>query len=1020
MLHPVEVAQQVAQPIEVSRLIPQSVEVSQQKHQPLEMSQQMLQPVELSQQIPQHVETYQPIPNSIEGPQFEREDLQKINEKYGVTTKVINYLQKNLETFHCIKCQTHICYSPQLISYWYKIYKNFRLQCDVCINHEVNEPNHAFAFHCCLKKKVKICFFCNFICDSSKAFHEHKNNSDHYNNLHKVLKILQKKYVFEISQIEVAKHPVVIQQSQSKSSNPIQIPSQLAVSQQPNSQMTLLSQLNSPSDLQQHSSLQQPPSQLRSLLQQATTHHIQTPSHQSTTLIQSHLQKPTPQFQSLLQQPKSKIQTDLQQSKTQIQPHLQKPKAQREPILQQARKIDILQKAVTKTGLSQNPTSNQPPASNPYLLHNQTNDHSLHTKSLGIQQMRTQLVSQSLPLQPHTPKHLKTPQPVITIHYPPQKHPKPHQPSILKETTEPIGISKHLIPQQSPTLHPLSQPLTILPSQSTLNRPGPSKSLEGLGAIMQERQEQNQQEGSLQRIRIALMEYKSLKEQEKPIQHKSQAQQEQNLQIQHNQQIIPVQQQTHLNSQLIQKQINLNPLNVDSQQHHHHRYVQSQTFNHPPPTYQRAIKLINKNHLQNKQIQQQHLKQQHNLHQHQIQHQHQKLNSNEGKISTTCHYQKQITAKAWGQQKQNQTNILQSKNNASNQVRSVLMNQNLQSFHDDVVPAPEEADILFDRLADQSQFEEAPPASGASATPHEPSQTSAELYKASPYIDISSDEELLEPPDPPSTPLFPLPQWHYPQPPTPAPSTPTPSITVPATLAPSTPAPSTPAPSTPASSTSAPSTPVPSTPIPSTPAPSTNAPSTPTPTLTALPIPASLKMSHATIWEPDTTPLPSRTPFTPAPSVGLNKIKIIVGKSESAGIDIVKVSDKSKDEIEICNTQQIKHIQSVPTLQLQCEDEAESGWNIRIEETYHIDETFELNNTSQKSQKFLETQSSINSHKKVNKPLTRIGNKNELCKEGDLFPECISTSIVSQKNMIRKKMPNLKPLKIHTQMIKRK
>ncbi|CAL4086661.1 unnamed protein product, partial [Meganyctiphanes norvegica] len=164
-----------------------------------------------------------------------------------------------------------------------------------------------------------------------------------------------------------------------------------------------------------------------------------------------------------------------------------------------------------------------------------------------------------------------------------------------------------------------------------------------------------------------------------------------------------------------------------------------------------------------------------------------------------------------------------------------------------------------------------------------------------PFIGTSSqhaDEVFLEPPELPSTPLYPLPQWHYPQPPTPlhAPST---SVQLSHS--------------------------------------STSSPPLCTPAINLV---------------PDTPPPTPRPCSTPALHVESNKqivnvaeptISIQGTESKAAEREIVKDSEKIVDEVKICNSQQIEHPQSDPVLQDLVEDHMDR--NIKIIESYHMDET---------------------------------------------------------------------------------
>ena len=115
------------------------------------------------------------------------------------------------------------------------------------------------------------------------------------------------------------------------------------------------------------------------------------------------------------------------------------------------------------------------------------------------------------------------------------------------------------------------------------------------------------------------------------------------------------------------------------------------------------------------------------------------------------------------QQYQKQT---EGTSNTTIQVKTNLQYQNLCLAHSDEIQVATDLPILPRSIATSQ--------SPSSELPTVPFTVTSEQF---------TDDELLEPPDPPNTPLHPLPQWHYPQPPTPlpAPATPQPPTPIPST-----------------------------------------------------------------------------------------------------------------------------------------------------------------------------------------------------------------------------------------------
>ncbi|CAL4245764.1 unnamed protein product, partial [Meganyctiphanes norvegica] len=769
----------------------------------------------------------------------------------------------------------------------------------------------------------------------------------------------------------------------SPNSAQILLPTQSAIQQQSSSYPT--SQI--------HTHFQPTITQTQPSLQQ-TTNHLRPILHQQRTHIHPHFQPPTAQTQPPLHQTTNQVQPILQQQRTQIRPHFQPSTAQKQPPLQQptnqqrpilqhhrTQKQPQFQLPITQTQPSyiqlaqfvsptfpqqththQHAISSQENITNQYHSQRQQNHHSSliqhgtrqpagRSKELPPHHSSTQYPSSqtsavlppqwqsstllqpgpqlSPPQQPSSqpstfsPQHTSHQQPVslqpnITIHYPSKKQLNP-QPSSIQQGTIQHPITSDLLPPQlSPPLHPTSQPSTF-PSQPSLHQ-HPLISQPNITIHYPPQRHKNpipssKQVGTTQSTVLSLappqhspqtQKHQEQETQNPHVQYKSNTQQKQ---IQQHPQMLQPQQQAH--SQIIN---NLNQPRHDLPQHHQHRIDQYHAPRHSAPTYQQHKKSITKNHLSHHQYQQQNLKQLQNLQELQIQRQHQRITSKEPRTSASCQQQKQIWSNADEMQHQKQ------KHNTSNRAKTDLVNQEKQQAHRKLQNA------LSDTQADQSRLELAPCTSVASGTPNAPAQTRAELIEVITYSKNSSqysDEELLEPPDPPSTPLYPLPQWHYPQPLTPAPSTPAPSTPTPFSLG-------SPTPFLPTSTqhSPAPPNPAPPTPTPPKPAPYTSTPNTPATSIHA-------PLSPTSIDIPDTPPLTPRPPSTPAPKITVAELAAPLQDTESETFNVVHDLEERKDEIEISKSQ---WIDQSATMQSE-----EMGWNIRIEETFHVEETSELN-----------------------------------------------------------------------------
>ncbi|CAL4142098.1 unnamed protein product, partial [Meganyctiphanes norvegica] len=582
-----------------------------------------------------------------------------------------------------------------------------------------------------------------------------------------------------------------------------------------------------------------------------------------------------------------------------------------------------------------------------------------------------------LPSQPDSHQHLESSQPNITYQNPSQRHLNPQQPSIQQMNTQPTVIFKHFPPHSSHPNPPLSQPSTVLDSQcqftplhqpgtqlpppqypssqpstfpqqhpayqhplisqpnitincplqrhtnpiplskqpgdtqSTVHRP-PQKSPQHIPSQTQrqstlevstivegsgERKEQKQQECQLLKLKESpniIDQYTQTPQ----IQNKSNLQQDQNCQIQQHPQMMQLQHQV-------------------IPHYHQQRYDQSQTPRHPLPTYQRTMELTT-NHCLQHQNHQQHLKQQPNLQQLQIQHQHEILTPKELRVSASYQQQKQIreNAEEWLHQKQIQNY------NTSCRAKIAFKDQEIQQTHREAL------DALSVRQADHTQLESTPHTFRVSKTQNSPAQASLEQTEVNPYSDTfsqNSNEELLEHPHPPSTPLSPLPHRHYSDTPTLTPFTltlpiPTPHSPVPPKL-------------------------TPLTPMPIKPSTYTSAPHIPATHIHAPPSPTNITV-------------PDIEPSTPAPKIVVAELFAPLQDSEAETFNIVCASKESKDEIEICNSQW--------------------KYNMRIEETFNDEETTALNISLQNNIKSLNKQSKIYSKEEKNKLITRYEIENSI------------------------------------------